>query len=251
MNCEYVDELLPLFVGRDLDEERSLMVAAHLQSCTRCACAAEGYSEGHRWLQEFEPPPVSQAVYAGIRRQVLDEVARGSRAPAWPSIVSQFFGPLVQSRAVWIAATLLLAMLVGALFFMTQRPHQERDGDQIAHDHRSVEQGVRDPEAGIKSENNQSEAPSSSSGEPSGLSGSAPGAAGDKRRKVGAGYRSRPREARVAPVTSVAADPDVSPALSVPAPVRVEMQTSDPRIRIIWISGQDSQKSQNNSSKGF
>lgn len=95
MNCEHVDQLLPLYIGGDLEEERASLVAAHLQSCTECACAADEYAGANQLLQRYEPPFFSDGVYAGIRRRVFEEIERKSQAPVWSSDVLQLFAPLV------------------------------------------------------------------------------------------------------------------------------------------------------------
>ena len=84
MNCKHVQELLPLYVGRDLEEKRARSVTAHVQSCVECAGSVDEYRETRQLLKQFAPPPVSDAVYAGIRRRVLREIEQEAAAPGWP-----------------------------------------------------------------------------------------------------------------------------------------------------------------------
>ena len=96
MNCKNVEPLLSLYVGRDLEEEHSRLVAAHLQSCTECTLAADEYAGARQLLQGYEPPLFGDEIYAGIREQVLTEIrARVSRTRTarYPLAVVFTIGP--------------------------------------------------------------------------------------------------------------------------------------------------------------
>lgn len=115
MNCRQVQELLPLYVGRDLEEKTAKLVTAHVQSCAECASSAEEYRATRQLLQQFVPPPFSEAVYAGIRHRVLREIERECTAPTLSQLVASFFRPPIK----WaIATALLLAVSVFGFYFM-------------------------------------------------------------------------------------------------------------------------------------
>ena len=124
MNCKNVEPLLPLYVGLDVDEEQSRLVAAHLQSCTECTLAADEYAGAGQLLQGYQPPFFSDEIYAGIREQVLDKIERESHAPVRPGIFSQLFLALVQPRMRWATAALLLAISVTVLYVSRKRLRQ-------------------------------------------------------------------------------------------------------------------------------
>lgn len=248
MNCEYVDQLLPLYIGRDLEAERSALVAAHLQSCPQCARAAGEYEGVNGLLQEFEPPLFSDAIYRGIRRQVLNEIERTSQAPAWSSMLSRLFGPLVQPRAIAITAAVLLATLIAASYFVIQRSQPSRE--QVAEGRRAVELNANSSNAGVQSNPQPSSSPSDRSSE---KASSRPGVVGSKRlprRETSVVAVAQRRELRSrTPVARVETSANVFQTPSAPAPLRVEMQTSDPKIRIIWLSDR-SQTGAKDASKG-
>lgn len=242
MNCKYVEQLLPLYIGRDLEEQSSVLVADHLQSCKRCADAADEYDQAKQLLQRFEAPSFSPAVYAGIRRQVLNEIERKSEAPGWSTAVSQFFGLLVSPRMRWITAALVLAISVTAFYFITRR------SNQIPNEVNVADGGTSKSSDGVAT---------------------APAAVKDNK-VVNAGptrHRSRQREKTVVSVahrgpspsrtTNALSSPDnalVNPAAqpsSTHAPLRVEIQTSDRNIRIIWLSSQLPQTGARDTSKGI
>lgn len=270
MNCERVDQLLPLYVGGDLEEERSSLVAVHLQSCTECARAADEYADANQLLQQYEPPFFSDGVYAGIRKRVFDEIERKSQAPVWTSGVLQVFAPLVQSRMRWITAALLLVMSVAAFYIIANRSNEPSDEQQAIDGPGTGEGNAADSRAGSKLKDNNSDAsPSPSSKGADILVSTAPALRG---KKVGnATNRSRQQKTFVdvaqrgiltsrtegrKPLVSpnkrlVHSDVDVWQPSSAPAPLRVEMQTSDPNIRIIWLSSQRPEARVRENSKGI
>ena len=91
MNCKNVEPLLSLYVGRDLEEEQSRLVSAHLQSCAECTLVADEYAHASQLLQRYEPPVLSDEIFTGIREQVLNQIERQAHAPAWPGIFSHLF----------------------------------------------------------------------------------------------------------------------------------------------------------------
>ena len=74
MNCKQLNELLPLYAGRDLDEKRARLVSEHVQICSACAQLAGEYREAVELTQDFAPPGFSDHVYASVRRQVMQQI---------------------------------------------------------------------------------------------------------------------------------------------------------------------------------
>lgn len=259
MNCKHVEELLPLYVGRDLEEKRAKLVTAHVQSCTQCARSAEEYRQAQQLLPLFEPPPFSEAIYAGIRGRVLREIGRESTAP---TPLQQFAQMVLQPRIRWAASfALLIAVCVGAFYLLTQRTKDQRPVPQIAGSHEVVDQTIRDNDVDARPHDN-GEAASLS---PSSKEGAGPSTIRPERRKGGSTNRTRPARmnatdapsmtAQVLPKSNKPAEPDAS---SAPASatsektLRMEIQTSDRNVRIIWFSQQRTkQDSSSESSKGL
>ena len=263
MNCKHVEELLPLYVGRDLEEKHARLVKAHVQSCAGCARLAEEYGEAQQLLQLFEPPPFGEAVYAGIRQRVLREIGRESTAPVPPRLVASLFRPRIR----WAVATaLLLAVSAVALYFIADR----RGGRQQVADSSRASDRTRPAERqSVRSQGSESAVPPSPSGEQSdgppsastdrnagadatiagaddrtyqARRGKGRGAAAARARPVAVSMRdagsmtagSSPERNDLAKPGVVAARYPVIPEKT----LRVEMQTKDPNIRIIWISHQ-------------
>ena len=202
MNCKNIEPLLSLYVGGDLEEEHSQLVAAHLQSCTECTLAADEYAGATQLLQEYETPFFSDGLYAGIRERVLDEIERESHARMWPGFFSQLLFALVQPRMRWITAALMLAISVTALYLSRRPSHQLPNDEQVV----VVQAENRNEPAGSSSYSSKGQVRMA-----------------NPRRPI---TRKRQRPAAV------------SQPSSAPAPLRVEMQTSNRNIRIIWLSDQ-------------
>lgn len=229
MNCKNVEPLLSLYVGRDLEEEQSRLVAAHLQCCTECALAADEYARAGQLLQGYEPPFFSDEIYAGIREQVLNEIERESHTRVWPGFFSRLSLGLVQPRMRWITAALLLAISVTALYLSRNPSRQLPNEQQVAV--RTGEPNRAGTGADVRSEN-INESPGSSSFSNKG--------------KVRRATTSRP----IAGKRRANAGVDVTKPSPAPAPLRVEMQTNDRNIRIIWLSGQRPGAGPKDASKG-
>ena len=234
MNCKHVQELLPLYVGRDLEEKRAQMVMAHVQSCVACTGSADEYRETRQLIKQFAPPPVSDAVYAGIRQRVLREIEQ--EAPG----VSRLLDSLFRPRLRWAVATALaLAVSVFALYFIANRRNNQQ---QVAGSGRTLDvptspaiRGVdvrpvqkRDPVQGLAGITHQSLRRKSS------------GAAADRSRSTTVNSTGpQSMSAQTLPNENNTFEADAVPAGDSAAPektLRVEMQTRDPNIRIIWFS---------------
>ena len=241
MNCKHVEELVPLYVGRDLEEKRARLVKAHVQSCAECARLAEEYREAQRLLQLFEPPPFGEAVYSGIRQHVLREIGRESSAPALPRLVERLFSPRIR----WAVATaLLLLVSVVAFYFIAERTGGRQ---QVADRNSAAERTGPAERQSAPLRGGESPMPLSSSGEHGDRTYQAQqrksrGVAA--RRPTTVAVKTRDARSMTAAALRVSNDPAEPDAVAARHPVipekalRVEMQTKDPNIRIIWIAHQ-------------
>ena len=257
MNCKNVEPLLSLYVGRDLEEECSRLVAAHLQSCTECTRAADEYAGARQLLYGYEPPVFSDRTYAGIREQVLNEIQRESHAPVWPGVFSPLLLVLVQPRLRWITAAVLLAISVTVLY-LTRNPSRQLSNDkQVAVRTEEVNQAGQGTD--VRSEKSDESAGSSSfsNKERDRVATIRRPIQGKREANAGVVATNLSRELDQATnVDSSTNDRVVQGVLrvpqpsSAPAPLRVEIQTSDRNIRIIWLAGQRPDAGGRQNSKG-
>lgn len=264
MNCKDIQELLPLYIGRDLEERRAKLVMAHVHSCAECAGSVEEYRETRELLQQFAPPPFSEEVYAGIRQRVLHDIKRETPAPGWSRLLESLFPP----RLRWAVATaLLLAVSVLAFYFIASRKAD------LMNDRKPIADGGHPVAAPPSASPKESEEvpPAGTNRNKRTVPGSAATHQPQRRQGTGA-VRDRTRPATVntadpisadnasitaeaSPAVNNLAEPDAVPALD-PATsektLRVEMQTKDPNIRIIWFTPQPTkQDSPSKFSKGI
>lgn len=245
MNCKQTEELLPLYAGHELEEKHATLVTEHLQTCAACTRVADEYRESVQLTEQFAPPVFSEAVYAGIRKRVMREIEAEAMAPAWSQTIANFFRP----RLTWaIAGVLLVIVSIFAIYFNINRGN---DGQQLANKQPArVESGMQEPSNSGAQGNERAALPASvnTGGKKQSLAG------------VPQASRKRSRETRADRINNVGATDATSTAnnVSPPAnslsepmmfprsdsaalvkPLRVELQTKDPKIRIIWFVQQE------------
>ena len=250
MNCTSVQELLPLYVSRDLEEGRTRLITAHLQTCAECGNLAAEYSETQRLLHEFAPPAFDESVYAGIRQRVMHEIETEAPAVSAYSFERLFAGWFRPQLGWAVASVLLLAVGLFAFYFIANRgkdngaitagtnevsPHKP---DAIASKSPSTVPSGESNKSGIKLATQDKDA------QPA---------------KVPNRVRRSPMKQRHeapiggAPILAANTPPQtlintqVSPPTNSFEPeavqssekvLRMEMQTRDPNIRIIWLTPQ-------------
>ena len=212
MNCKQAEELLPLYAGRDLDEKRTTLVNEHLQTCAACARVADEYREAVQLTEQFAPPVFSEAVYAGIRQRVLREIETEAMAPAWSQTIASLFRP----RLTWaIAGVLLIFVSMFAIYFIVNRGNDEQQ--LVDKQPSKVQPGTEERRPNSELKDNKLPSPVNTGGKEQQLAG------------IPQPLRKRSRDDRTNTVG--AKSPDSAASVN---PMRVEIQTKDPKIRIIW-----------------
>jgi hypothetical protein len=127
MNCSSIQEWLPLYVSRDLEEGRRRSVAAHLDHCAECAAVATEYETTRQMLGEFVAPAFDDSVYSDIRQHVLREIESKAHENSHRPL-AQMFLDLFRPRLTWaVAAALVLAIGLGAYYFVANRESSGRN----------------------------------------------------------------------------------------------------------------------------
>lgn len=83
MNCTRVEMLLPLYVGGDLAVAETEQVRAHLVACTNCQAQAAALAESQTWLQQAPLPEFSEDFFADLRADVWRELEQTETQPHW------------------------------------------------------------------------------------------------------------------------------------------------------------------------
>ena len=251
MNCKQVEELLPLYVGRDLDAGAEQRVTQHVESCAVCAVAAGEYRQTRELLQECAPPVFSEDVCAGIRQNVWRQIESESTTASMSELIAGWFRP----RVIWAAASaLLVAALLLGIFLIGNRstpqqkaavnaPEMNRDGsnkqiaavpprDTSTPSPFARREGVKGPRQAYlrhsERKGDRSRAP-------------------DRLNTLVANAPDALPNTSGSPRLGTSSDPDPSPARDSVKTLRMEIQTKDPNIRIIWFAQRDTKPVSHNS----
>jgi hypothetical protein len=239
MNCKRAAEFLPLYAADDLDAARAEEVASHVIVCEGCRRVADEFRESRALLVEaFETPEFGAEFYAGIRSSVLKRISR-DREPSTPSFVAALFG-----RRLAYATTFAVALVALALALqhfrggVRETTPQERRGWPEASPQPNVKNNETTPKLTYAATNPRREptrraAPDqrrepmpqtlARDGERAQLARVMPSSVDGAREAS----ESAPTAVGSAPAAAANAAPEVS---------RIEIQTADPNIRIIWLA---------------
>ncbi|MEJ7622473.1 MAG: zf-HC2 domain-containing protein [Pyrinomonadaceae bacterium] len=226
MNCTEIDELMPLFVGGDLDAGEHVSVASHLVACSECRVCEGHYRDTMLMIATQDAPQFSDAVYAGMRARVLSEIDahKPSLLAGFAALVRPHAKLAIASVLILLAATILLNRL-GTVSEPPGAVATRLLSAPIVPDLLSEPGALR---TGLRRAVPSNTRPTQTTvGRPS------------ERRPAA----SRRRRERSIYTTSTAITPDAAAVAALSPgtteaqpPMRVEMQTKDPNIRIIWFS---------------
>jgi anti-sigma factor RsiW len=212
MNCTHVEKQIPLYVGGDLNAQQVAAVRQHLESCERCSCLLTEFEESQSWLRDLKPPKFENVVFDNLRTAVRDEIARqcGMRNAECGTVWSLRYA---------IAASSLLAVLaVGYLFYNNSQKSTEEP--LIVSRRETLEtRGQESANAGKVRQ--------------------------IRRKKLKTAHRTLPKDLPVLGDIALNNDlrhfPSRSEVISKREPemLRIEIQTADPNIRIIWFVPND------------
>jgi putative zinc finger protein len=155
MNCRRIEQLLPLYVEGDLKSSLTAQIASHLEWCGRCNWLADEFEESQSWLRSHEAPVFDEAFVGDLKRSVLNRVAAsGSRASLFSSWITHW------NRRQVLALAMTFLLVVGALtlYFYQSRARSNSDivsgtsvpEDTIRKEDRQPSAANLDPEAGLK-----------------------------------------------------------------------------------------------------
>lgn len=225
MNCRRIEELIPLYVEGDLDQSSTAGVQAHVRSCAACRELAAEYEASQAWLHAYEVPDFDEAFVDGVRRGVMRELAgHETRLP----FVERLKGWLTPRRMA--VAALMIIFMALTLVIYSSRPRRDRDSHNQAKDL---------PTPGLEKNSEGLKVASEAKPDPG------------RRRERQAPRRAlpvlvkSPRRPGVEPRQALARQPSMRPEAPVTdggpptynqEMLRIEFQTADPNIRIIWLT---------------
>jgi hypothetical protein len=239
MKCRRVEKLIPLYVGGDLAPGAADRVTSHLEWCGRCNWLADEFKESHNWLQSSEEPVFDEAALNTFKAGVLRRIPETS---AKPSLMSSLMQHWSRRQIFALAAATLVVFGMVVLYVYQSRARNSVPVPKRAESNPSEELVRPDeqrPEPGKDKAHvaglNRRRHPlhrriyaKAKNRRPS-LEKSIP---------VQTGVQARAARARV-PIVNSTAHFGGSPAM-----LRIEIQTSDPNIRIIWFAPKETDSHQ-------
>jgi len=223
MNCKNVEALMPLYAGGDTDPRTTGELQSHLNTCGQCALLADEYDASRNWLSGGAAPDLDEALLAELKRGVMRELQTASSRPGWFEMMRAAVAQ-VALRPVAVAVLLMAVIGTLSLWFLVPRRDSQAP-QQLTED---VHEQPRQTPTG-------SELPGSVT---------APGRfaqVGNHRKARNSTRVKRTEKVDRQDLTKIATaipEPQPQSALAVDSGgmLRIEMQTADPSIRIIWFS---------------
>jgi anti-sigma factor RsiW len=101
MNCTHTAELLPLYVADDLPPAKAEIVRDHLRECSECQTLAEEFSESREWLQSAAVADLPDTFYEDLRADVWRSIdTEKARFPFWANLFPRLnWWPVLASAA--------------------------------------------------------------------------------------------------------------------------------------------------------
>ncbi|MBI1763167.1 MAG: zf-HC2 domain-containing protein [Acidobacteria bacterium] len=246
MDCTRVEELLALFSGDDLDARQTEQVRVHVATCPACQAQADELAASHAWLRAVPPPQFDEAFYAGLRQAVLCALPpvkeEGGRF-AWLTGL----WPQWRWQPVWAAVAAALLLVIGwavyrnvvgksqgtSSVYTVVRPSPTTPAvatPSPAAPPPDVQKVSGLPGQGLLSYRGY--APDRSGRSPKNSNVTTPGGRRPPAHQAAEPQGGAPRG------NTVAQNMSVTNSAPVPEPemMRMEIQTADPNIRIIWLT---------------
>jgi hypothetical protein len=246
MRCAHTEKLIPLSAGDDLPAREADALRRHLESCANCRRLAAEFEESRDWLRGFAAPQIDDATLDAMRDSVLRDIGRIENRSRW----LQWIVPSRNLRFAASMAALLLIAFLAAYVYRGRQPRMAPGKENFAQTNQggvrkdSMVNGRRNDEGGkiipspvptrrppLKHARRVIEKPRI---KPIQLSD-----------QVIANALLPPPPISVEPVfgPSPSGDTAKDDAIFNREMTRIEFQTADPNIRIIWLTPKDSDSS--------
>src|SRR6185369_561813 len=226
MKCKQVEDLLPLYVSNDLADKQARSVTDHLQNCAPCAVVLREHREAQQLLQDFAPQAIDETTYDAIRQAVWRRIETESAKPAVTELIAGWFRP----RVAWAAAAMvLMAIAIGGIYLIVRHQPDHREtvvrGDLVNTPSPKVtpsvkQEGGHETFVAVSGRGRRNQQPQ---GQPT-------------RSKRDRETMSDGRETLVATAPNASRSTGATLDAGQGKTVRMEIQTSDPNIRIIWFA---------------
>lgn len=232
MNCKQVEKLLPLHVAGDLEANKSAIIAAHLTNCAACQTQTELFSASQNWLQNLSAPEFTATQFAQIRTKVFAQI----EASEVQKIAHLWF---VWQLKFGFAATVLFLVAGITIYMAQQSPLKIVEVVQDS----SVLRTPPSLTAAARSTIPRTVATRSTSRtnrkKPAKLIGALAASSPIKPEVIALTEELAVDSAALASELPALQTSNEQPQTETPEMLRIEIQTADPNIRIIWFASKD------------
>lgn len=121
MKCEHSEHLIPLYVGGDLEPPEAESLRQHLETCVNCRLLHENFAASQTWLSEFAAPDFEAPIYAGLSASVIRIIEQQEKRGSW----FQWLLPKWNPRLMLTASAAALAIVTGLItvtYYRQQTP---------------------------------------------------------------------------------------------------------------------------------
>ena len=224
MHCTQVEKLIPLHAGNDLPTEQAAIVSAHLAHCASCRALTVEFAASREWLGAFMTLTFDEAAFDELRAAVRQKIAQTEPQPALLTLLTVWWRP---RYAVAMAALLLLA---GLIFYVHRQQRMPIKENSVALNETNQERSELRPAA--RSHDTDKTKTVVTAQPP-------PRRRSLRQQSVAIKPRAVALPAQVIAITTSDTDlilPQAAQQPAVQEMARIEFQTADPNIRIIWLT---------------
>jgi len=240
MRCELSEKLIPLYIGGDLEQAESDGLRLHLENCAACSRVAGEFQASQSWFAAAPLPDFDEASFANMRASVLSQIERRQSFRKWFELLLPKWNP----RMMLAASAVALAVATGLMIAVYR--------EQTIPAQNGEETFANNSEKAEGSAGNKNSSPPTGNGG----NGTATGRVSTATVRERANPRSQQRESNRAATESIELPPEafqndpfgqpnnelqqVEDSIVAEAEpkemLRMEIQTADPNIRIIWLT---------------
>jgi hypothetical protein len=119
MKCEHSEQLMPLYIGGDLEPPEAESLRQHLETCAACRQLQEEFESSQTWLNEFAAPDFDAAIYADLSMSVIRKIEQQEKRGSWFQWLLPKWNPRLMVAAS--AATLAIMTALMAVTYYHQQ----------------------------------------------------------------------------------------------------------------------------------
>ena len=240
MKCEHSEHLIPLYAGGDLEPPESETLRQHLDTCVNCRQLHEEFAASQTWLSEFAAPDFEAPIYANLRASVIHQIEQQQKPGSWFQWLLPKWNPGLMLAAS-AAALAIVSGLMAVTYFHQQAP-VKTSGENLANNGNHGTPEKSPSPTPVDSTAMQQQKLSASSAQFSGRS-VKPAVAETPLPPEAFQNDPFPLEEPAPDATNTEIAATIEPEQ--PKMMRIEFQTSDPNIRIIWFAPKSDTSSMN------